>query len=78
VKKLGLNIGLLTIFTQSQKLDQISITSRAFGAVLAVPVAGVLLAMKTLEKSLHAADNPHLVPVYTEVSILEQCIGTGL
>jgi serine/threonine protein kinase len=51
------------------------VASGAFGAVLAVPGDTEILAVKTLEKSLLASDNPHLVSVYTEVSILEQCVG---
>jgi serine/threonine protein kinase len=38
-------------------------------------VDGQLLAVKVLEKSRSELDNPHLIEVFTEVSILEVCIG---
>lgn len=49
------------------------IASGAFGAVMAVTYQGQLYAVKVLEKSRNKYDNPHLVEVYTEVSILENC-----
>lgn len=51
------------------------IASGAFGAVMAVTYEGTLYAVKVLEKSRNEFDNPHLVEVFTEVSILEVCKG---
>jgi hypothetical protein len=51
------------------------IASGSFGAVLAVTVGQNVYAVKTLNKARHSCDRPHLVPVYTEVSILAQCVG---
>ncbi|OHT08162.1 hypothetical protein TRFO_23449 [Tritrichomonas foetus] len=51
------------------------IASGAFGAVMAVTLNDVLYAVKVLEKSRNELDNPHLIEVYTEVSILEVCKG---
>jgi serine/threonine protein kinase len=50
------------------------VASGAYGAVLAVEREGLVCAVKTLEKSRRASDNAHLVAVYTEVSILDQCV----
>jgi serine/threonine protein kinase len=51
------------------------IASGAFGAVMAVTVGSQPLAVKVLEKSRNEFDNPHLIEVFTEVSILEICKG---
>ena len=51
------------------------IASGAFGAVMAVTIENTLFAVKVLEKSRNELDNPHLIEVYTEVSILEVCKG---
>jgi serine/threonine protein kinase len=64
-----------TLFSQEKYTGGQHVASGAFGAVLAVPAGDEIVAVKTLEKSRFASDNPHLVSVYTEVSILEQCVG---
>jgi len=51
------------------------IASGAFGAVMKVKYNDKTLAVKILEKARNQYDNPHLIEVYTEVSILERCKG---
>ncbi|OHT14031.1 CAMK family protein kinase [Tritrichomonas foetus] len=51
------------------------IASGAFGAVMGVNVEGKDLAVKILEKSRTEFDNPRLIEVFTEVTILEMCKG---
>ena len=51
------------------------IASGAFGAVMAVNLGSKTYAVKILEKSRNEFDNPHLIDVFTEVSILEICKG---
>lgn len=51
------------------------IASGAFGAVMAVTLDSKTYAVKILEKSRNEFDNPHLIDVFTEVSILEVCKG---
>lgn len=53
----------------------IHLGSGAFGAVMGVTFNNRDLAIKELEKSRNETDNPHLIEVYTEVSILEMCKG---
>ena len=51
------------------------IASGAFGAVMAVMVNDVKVAVKILQKSRDTFDNPKLVDVFGEISILELCKG---
>jgi len=49
------------------------IASGAFGAVMSIVINGKKHAVKMLQKSRNEFDNPKLVEVYSEVSILEVC-----
>lgn len=63
------------LFDPSKYANGQHIGSGAFGAVMAVTLDNQLYAVKILEKSRNEFDNPHLVEVFTEVSILEGCKG---
>ena len=51
------------------------IGSGAFGAVMQVTINDTKFAVKVLQKSRNEFDNPKLVDVYSEISILDMCRG---
>lgn len=70
-----LRLVVADLFDPEQYSNGTHIASGAFGAVMAVAHNDKTLAVKILEKSRNTVDNPHLIEVFTEVSILEFCKG---
>ena len=62
-------------FNPQQYSNGVHIASGAFGCVMGVNTNGQDLAVKILEKSRTQFDNPKLIEIYTEVTILEMCKG---
>ena len=63
------------LFNPEQYQNGQHIASGAFGAVMQVTINDTKFAVKVLQKSRNEFDNPKLVEVYSEISILDLCRG---